>query len=49
MNNNLEGFCDNCGEYSTNLDIFLYLWNDRIDFCCLKCLYEYVRKQHLGK
>jgi hypothetical protein len=43
-----EGYCSECKQWES-LDYFLYYRCERYDFCCLKCLYEFVCKEHKGE
>ena len=45
---NLKGNCSECKE-EVYCPYFLYYRGDRYDFCCLKCLYDFVCREHVGK
>lgn len=45
---NLEGNCSNCKDYAS-IDHILIMYGDTFHFCCLRCLYEFICREHKGE
>jgi hypothetical protein len=41
---NIEGNCSRCKDYG-KLDIILLLWGNQYEFCCMDCLYKFIRDE----